>query len=44
MTVEVGPVAVKGKYTVARFHISTDSKEDVYLSQAFAQLENVGTT
>ena len=44
LTVEVGPVAVKGKYTVARFHISTDSKEDVYLSQAFAQLENVGTT
>ena len=44
LTVEVGPVAVKGKHTVARFHISTDSKEDVYLSQAFAQLENVGTT
>ena len=44
MTVEVGPVAVKGKYTVARLHISTDSKEDVYLSQAFALLDNVGTT
>ena len=44
MTVEVGPVAVKGKHTVARFHISTDSKEDVYLSQAFALLDNVGTT
>ena len=27
LTVEVGPVAVKGKYTVARFHISTDSKK-----------------
>ena len=27
LTVEVGPVAVKGKHTVARFHISTDSKK-----------------
>ena len=44
LTVEVGPVAVKGKHTVARFHISTDSKEDVYLSQAFALTDNVGTT
>ena len=44
LTVEVGPVAVKGKYTVARLHISTDSKEDVYLSQAFALPDNVDTT
>ena len=35
LTVEVGPVAVKGKYTVARLHISTDSKKAVYFSQAF---------
>ena len=44
LTVEVGPVAVKDKYSVARFHISTDSENNVYLTQAFALLGNVATT
>lgn len=44
LTVEVGPVAVKDKYSVARFHISSDSEEAVYLSQAFAIGTNVSTT
>ena len=44
LTVEVGPVAVKDKYSVARFHMSSDSEEAVYLSQAFAIGTNVSTT
>jgi len=44
LTVEVGPVAVKDKYSVARFHMSSDSEEAVYLSQAFAIGANVSTT